>query len=838
VRSVSILFLVLCGCARRPHASPDALYHQAETLLKQGNLEGALANADNGFRAEPSWRFRLLKADILISVKPQEAIAVLDTAEPPPSAELRADQLLRLGQAKLKLSDLDSAEQAFREAHDLAEPLGMRLLDARIEMLRGTLLAQRGKDGAEGSFRTAIREATDQGDRKLEANALGRLGVLFLRTHRADEAIFWLEKYREVLEQLGSADFVANAIGNLGSGYWHLGDYDKALSYLRDAEERSRKVGNQDDRQTWLGNIGDVLHEREDYAGAVNMYKSALEIARTLNETYWIVTWLNDLARTLIDLGDFDAAERYNREALRLNQNLADQTEFYPRLNAALIAAGRKDLVRAEQLYRSVLKEQSDDPTPMLDAESGLAELLVQTGRLDRADAQFRSAIALVESRQVGLTRDEFKLSYLSSLIRFYQRYVDFLITRGQKEKALEVAESSRARVLDEELQTGAKTNREVSAAAFRQLARSSGSTLLSYWLAPDRSFLWVITPTGIDLHELPPERQIAALVTGYRSFIEGLSDPLQSEYPAGKKLSEILLGPVRPLLASDARVIAVPDRALHSLNIETLPAPDHPSQYLIERVTVAVAPSLGLLTATRQPAKAQRSILMIGNPETAVEEYPRLPFAAKEMELVGRNFAPERRAVRDGARAYPAAYREAKPERFSWIHFAAHATANRENPLDSALILSRHESGYALSAREVMKVPLDADLVTLSACRSAGAKMYSGEGLVGLSWAFLRAGARSVIAGLWDVTDISTPVLMGDFYEQLSKNEMPADALRHAKLQLIHSRMSYRKPFYWGPFQLYVGTDTVLRKQVLRSALGAEIPTEPGPLSSHVTAR
>jgi tetratricopeptide (TPR) repeat protein len=341
VRSASILFLVLCGCARQPQASPDTLYRTAETLLKQGNLEGALANADAGLRAEPSWRFRLLKADILLSIKPREALAVLNSSEPPQSEELRAQQLMHQGRAKLKLSDLDGAEQAFQAAHDLAERLGMRLLDARIELFRGTLLAQRGKDGAEESFRIAVREATDQGDRDLEAKALGSLGVLFLRTYRPDEAIFWLEKYREVSEQLGSTNFVANAIGNLGSGYWHVGDYDKALVYLRDAEERSRKVGNQDDRQTWLGNIGDVLHERGDYAGAISMYKNALAIARTLNETYWIVTWLNDLARTSIDLGDFDVAEHYNVEALGLNQNLSDRVEFYPRLNEALIAAGR-----------------------------------------------------------------------------------------------------------------------------------------------------------------------------------------------------------------------------------------------------------------------------------------------------------------------------------------------------------------------------------------------------------------------------------------------------------------------------------------------------------------
>jgi CHAT domain-containing protein len=216
----------------------------------------------------------------------------------------------------------------------------------------------------------------------------------------------------------------------------------------------------------------------------------------------------------------------------------------------------------------------------------------------------------------------------------------------------------------------------------------------------------------------------------------------------------------------------------------------------------------MGVLAARREAGPAQsrvgKTILLIGDPDPAVEEYPRLPFAGREIALIEQKFPTAGSVVIEGARAYPAAYRDNDPSRFSYIHFAAHAAANRESPLDSALILSRHESGYSLSARDVMNVPLHADLVTLSACRSAGARTYSGEGLVGLSWAFLRAGARNVVAGLWDVNDMSTAALMADFYAQLTRGSPPADALRGAKLRLVRSVNAYRKPFYWGPFQLY----------------------------------
>jgi CHAT domain-containing protein len=226
---------------------------------------------------------------------------------------------------------------------------------------------------------------------------------------------------------------------------------------------------------------------------------------------------------------------------------------------------------------------------------------------------------------------------------------------------------------------------------------------------------------------------------------------------------------------------------------------------YWVEDVAVAVAPSLALLSA--RPAGAGRreaSLLLIGNPTPPPGEFPALPEAGKEVEGVRRTFAAAQAAVFTGASANPGVYREANPERFSFIHFAAHATANRESPLDSAVILSPKDDAYKLYARDIMGVPLRADLVTISACRSAGSRVYSGEGLVGFAWAFLQAGARNVIAGIWDVNDRSTSLLMQQLYAEISAGRSPAAALRAAKLRIIASGGPYRKPYYWAPFQIF----------------------------------
>jgi CHAT domain-containing protein len=204
-------------------------------------------------------------------------------------------------------------------------------------------------------------------------------------------------------------------------------------------------------------------------------------------------------------------------------------------------------------------------------------------------------------------------------------------------------------------------------------------------------------------------------------------------------------------------------------------------------------------------PSRGNGSVLVIGAPEYAGTGYDPLPGAASEVQQLRARFSNVAAAVFTGAKASPAVYRAAGPEKFSVIHFAAHAEANLTKPLESAVVLSRAGDSFKLYARDVIDIPIHADLVTLSACRSAGARTYAGEGLMGFAWAFLDAGARAVVAGLWDVSDSSTGPLMSKFYDGIAEKRGVAAALRDAKLSLLKEGR-YRKAFYWGAFQVYEG--------------------------------
>jgi CHAT domain-containing protein len=283
--------------------------------------------------------------------------------------------------------------------------------------------------------------------------------------------------------------------------------------------------------------------------------------------------------------------------------------------------------------------------------------------------------------------------------------------------------------------------------------------------------------------------------------------------------LYRTLVEPAAGLTEASASVTVVCDGPLSLLNFETLVVPgsgtgsgsgsaDTP-HYWIEDANVVSAPSLYMLAAAKPSAANNRKLLLIGDALSPNPDYPDLPMARAEMEKIAKHFAPADETVFARQGANSGAYLKSSLRDYAYIHFVAHGVASRTDPLDSAIILSRTgaaEDSFKLHAREIIQHPIDARLVTISACYGGGTRSYAGEGLVGLSWAFLRAGAHNVIGALWEASDDSTPQLMDRMYAGLADGMSPSAALRQAKLALLHSEGKFKQPFYWAPFQVYAG--------------------------------
>jgi CHAT domain-containing protein len=813
LRALSLL-LLLAACARGVENPTEDPYQQAVAEFRRGNLAAAQAVVDKAktrwadqTQSVPYWQYRVLQAEILISqANPNQALQLLD-AQPPagPGFETVASRwnVVR-AKALRRLKRPAEAHQAVDAAEALAQQTKQRAVLPEIYNVRGSVFdTARQYPEAETAYQAGLRYAEEFNEPYWQTLILNNLGLLRFNQSRYDEALPLLVRARDGLEELGAKLALAGTLTNIAVCAGYLGDFDRASTALLKAAEVLEKEGAKPSLHQTLGEIGNLYMFESAFANAIPYYQRALNIALEIDATTDASKWAGNLAVAFSELKNWNEAEKFNTQARQLKEKIKDVASLANiRLNAADIARGRGQIALAERLYGEAMQESARN-TYFVWAHAGLAQLYRESGDKKKAYEHFDAAIRAIDATRAELTA-EYKITFQSRLIRFYQQYVDALVEQNALNRALEVAESSRARVLAERFRLSGKLQ-HVSADSFAQAARQSGTTFVSYWLAPVRSFMWVITPKGQKFFVLPPKSEIEQLVQSYQAIVDASRDPLESVPPAANRLYEILIAPARDLVAKGASVVLVPDGGLHNLNFETLPVPADKPYYWIEDATISIAPSLAANVGGVKPGPL-KSLLLIGDPETAGTEYQPLPYAATESRNVEQRLARLQQAVFTGPRAEPMAYLNSEPAMYSVIHFAAHAVANRESPLDSAIILSSSSGSFKLYARNVMDTPLQAELVTISACRGAGARVYSGEGLVGFTWAFLQAGARNVIAGLWDVTDKSTAQLMDRLYEEINAGKSPAEALRQAKLSLIHSDNNFRKPYYWGAFQIYVG--------------------------------
>jgi CHAT domain-containing protein len=492
-----------------------------------------------------------------------------------------------------------------------------------------------------------------------------------------------------------------------------------------------------------------------------------------------------------------------------------------------MIAAQLHHDVEAERLFREVELDQNGSASLKWRSERELARFYEDTNRMDKADVEYRAAVATFEGARASLRSNDFQLPFSNNGYRIYDGYVHFLVMQGRIEDALRWADFSRGRTLAEGMGLLSPRNSLPPALSPRLIAQREKYTVLFYWLGEKRSYLWAITPQKIGLFTLPPAVEIEAAVRRYREALGGVQDVLESANQDGLALYQVLIAPAQAQLPKNGQVVIIPDGSLNNLNFETLLVSEPKRHYWIEDATIVNAGSLRLLNSSPTRTKPEiRNLLLIGNSVAPSAKYPELPKAATQVEMVAGHFPPARRRVLTREQATPAAYLANQPERFSEIHFVAHGTASRLSPLDSAIVLSKsnkQDDSFKLYARDIVRHPLRAELVTISACYGAEGRSYSGEGLVGLSWAFLKAGAHHVVAALWEATDASTVQLMERFYDEMEKGASPDAALRTAKLSLLHS--NFHNPFYWAPFQLYVGSyrsndSTVIRQRPPQSGV------------------
>lgn len=678
-----------------------------------------------------------------------------------------------------------------------------------VPRAQGVIATERGQlPAAKQFFLEGLEFARVHHDRELESSAWLNLSEVSLLGDQFDEAVDWSKNAYVASLQLGNENRAQIAEGNLGFAYFELGDSERALPLLLEAKQRAADVGNVRYQIKWLTDAGYVYQESGKFAQAIQPYRQSLAVAQKINSKEDIINTLEVLAHLSIETGKLDEADAYIRELIpmvRATENRVDDLDV--ELAQGKIAAARSQDAQAEAIFRTVVSDRDSQISMRLEAERDLARVSERRGDLASANRLYTAALTTFEVARQQLRSEASKLPFLANAAPIYDDYIHLLVKQGQVQQALAVADHSRARTLAQGL--GLAIPVQPAALDAARIARKTGATLLFYWLGQTQSYLWVVTPAKTTLLPLPAQSEIAGMVKRYRSTLLGPDDPLEPVNEDGAALYRTLVAPAAGLIHPDSNIVIFSDGVLSELNFETLIVPGAKPHYWIEDATITSAPSLYMLAVAKPFGDGGRKLLLLGDAVSQAPDYPELPQAAFEMQQIEKHFVPADEAVFARRKANPASYLDSRLQQYAYIHFVAHGVASLTDPLDSAIILSPAsdaENSFKLYARDIIQHPIHARLVTISSCYGGGTRSYAGEGLVGLSWAFLRAGAHNVIGALWEVSDDSTPQLMDTLYRRLQEGAPPAQALRQAKLALLHSPGSFRNPFYWAPFQLYAG--------------------------------
>ncbi|HEY9692397.1 MAG TPA: tetratricopeptide repeat protein [Oculatellaceae cyanobacterium] len=696
-------------------------------------------------------------------------------------------------------------------------------------------------------------------DRRGEGKALGNLGNIYSALGDYTKASDYQQERLAIARQIQDKRGEEAGLGNLGNIYSALGDYTKAIDYHEQSLTIARQIQDRRGEGQSLSNLGIACYGLGDYIKAIDYQQQSLTIARKIQDRRGEGQSLGNLGIAYYVLGDYIKAIDYHQQRLAIARKIQDEDSEGKALgNLGIAYDATGDYTKAIDYHQQSLAiaRKINDSESEGTALNNLGVAFKNLGDLTAAEKNLREGIAVWKSLRAVLgNKDEFKISVFEEQARTYRTLQQVLIAQNKTDAALEISEAGRARAFVDLLSRTISPNANTPLTAYnptlaqiKAVVKTQNATLVQYSIIyndfkvgnkqqvqESQLYIWAIKPNGeinfrtVDLKPLWQKQNtsLTELVNNTRVSI-GVGDraifdtefqnPVNPEKLSSnlKQLHELLIKPIADLLPTDSnqRVIFVPQNELFLVPFAALQ--DAQGNYLIEKHTILTAPSIQVLELTHQQQQrvgklpttfGQTDALVVGNPtmpSVAInggekkQQLASLPGAKREAEAI----APLLRTKALTGNTATKANIIARLPQAKIVHLATHGLFDSFQGLQSSIALAPEGQDQGLlTAEEILKLKLNANLVVLSACNTGRGKI-TGDGVIGLSRSLFIAGTPSVIASLWSVPDAPTAELMTEFYTNLNQKKLnKAQSLRQAMLTIMEKNRN--NPKAWAAFTL-----------------------------------
>lgn len=694
-----------------------------------------------------------------------------------------------------------------------------------LNHLGGLYKRQGNFEKAKGYFRRSLKISEELGDRRWMAGNINNLGDICSREKDYGCAIKNYKQSLAFFEALNNKTGLVKTQKRLGKFHLKLEENEIALQYLQKSNALAQTMGLKIEVASTWQQIGEVYSRMGKWADALEKTDEAIDIFKELDIPDALRQSYHKRGRYLEQTGDIDGAEKSYKESVKILETLRDDVaggeedlavfverrgRVYQRLIALLLRQGKipEALKYLERSRLKKLRDQFDELRPELRDE--------EENRARDREQKLREEIELARihlSKELSKPKSE----------RDAQRIAQLRKTLSDKRRNhTDYLEDLRTRFPD--LASHLAIQPEALVDLQRLLPKRAA--IVQYLILEKQLFIFVVSRESISYREVKvTQRDLEGKIDYLRSIlmnpqmaltmgpldVETLKPKDAGDGPAyemviapfvevSRELHRILIRPVEKEISRFPLLGIIPNGKLHLLPFQALGENDLKGnfRFLAEQKALFQLNSQSILKFLQQKAKRfgeRGRLIAFGNPDNS------LKYAEKEIELIKGFFSKSRTFLREKASEDRV---KTGLNGFDILHLATHG--NMEGDIkESHLLMAPSSDGREdgkLFIREIWGLPLqNYQLVTLSACETATGQMASGDVMLSLETAFLRAGTPTIVATLWEVDDQATGLLMKTFYENL-KSQGRAEALKSAQLALRRDpRFAF--PYYWAPFIL-----------------------------------